>query len=534
MSTKTLTHPQIGDIAGVHHDGVTQFRGVKYATLKDRFSPAELIQYDGTGLDAAKFGPQVISPPNGLDMEFSFIQHALPKPEFPGASDVDGLNLVVTVPSSGGAQTKHERLPVLVFIHGGGYIIGGNYWPQYDFSRLVRLAAELGKPIIGVNINYRLGAAGFLTSPELRAAGYKPNNGLTDQRTALRWVRKYIGGFGGDADNVTVMGESAGAVSAGYLLLSEEALAKRIICLGGCPPLLGQLPLPVADAVAETAKKHLGVEAISAESLVSTLNELPAENLWSKIPPNVPFLPVVDGDIIPEILEVNTWARSPTLPGNKFIETILIGDSKLDSSIMGHMLAARKSGLGAAFRAVATKVLGENPNALNSVLEHYNLTEAAELTLTEDQIFRNVLQYISDVAYFAPAVELANGFKNTSYMYAFNEPNPWDGMFKGEASHILDVAFIFQNYNEHLGETQRASAVTFGQDVIKFTSGEAPWKSFSPGQHGSAVYDGGIRTYAEPSENSATERDGFVLELAKSSDGITTQKLLQVFSSLMM
>ncbi|KAI4596293.1 hypothetical protein KJ359_005422 [Pestalotiopsis sp. 9143b] len=411
-------------------------------------------------------------------MEFSFIQHTLPKPEFPGASDVDGLNLVVTVPSSEGAQTKHEPLPVLVFIHGGGYAIGGNSWPQYDFSRLVRLAAELGKPIIGVNINYRLGAAGFLTSPEMRAAGYRPNNGLTDQRTALRWVRKYIGGFGGDADNVTVMGESAGGVS--------------------------------------------------------TLNELPAEDLWSKIPPNVPFLPVVDGDIIPEILEVNTWARSLTLPGNKFIEAVLVGDSKLDSSIMGHMLAARKSGFGSAFRAVATKVLGEHPNALNSILKHYNLTEAAEQTLTEDQIFHNVLQYISDVAFFVPAVELATGFKNTSYVYAFNEPNPWDGTFKGEASHILDVAFIFQNYNEHLDETQRASAVTFGQDVIKFTNGEAPWKSFQPGQHGSAVYEGGVRTYAEPSESSATKRDSFVFDLANSSDGVTTQKLLQVFSSLMM
>lgn len=56
MSTKTFPHPEIGDVAGVHHDGVTQFRGVKYATLKDRFASAELIQYDGTGLDATKYG----------------------------------------------------------------------------------------------------------------------------------------------------------------------------------------------------------------------------------------------------------------------------------------------------------------------------------------------------------------------------------------------------------------------------------------------------------------------------------------------
>lgn len=65
MSAKTITHPQIGGVAGVHHDGVTQFRGVKYATLKDRFSPAELMQYDGTGLDATKYGCVQTDKPRG-------------------------------------------------------------------------------------------------------------------------------------------------------------------------------------------------------------------------------------------------------------------------------------------------------------------------------------------------------------------------------------------------------------------------------------------------------------------------------------
>lgn len=204
------------------------------------------------------------------------------------------------------------------------------------------------------------------------------------------------------------------------------------------------------------------------------------------------------------------------------------------SSIMGHMLAARKSGLGAAFRAVATKTLGQHPKALSSVLEHYSLTEEAEKTLTEDQTFRNVLQYISDVAFLAPAILMAAGFPNTSYVYAFNEPNPWEGAFKGEASHILDVAFIFQNYNEHFDESQRASALTFGQDIIKFVNGEAPWKPFSPGNHGSAVYEGGSRAYAEPPEMAATKRDSFIFDLIKSSDGVTADDLMQVFNSLMM
>jgi len=118
--------------------------------------------------------------------------------------------LNITVPSEPSSITGEELYPVLVFIHGGGYSIGGNWWPQYDGTRLVHLSKEMKKPITFVNINYRLGLPGFLTSPELRAAGYKSNNGIRDQRVALAWIKDNIKGFGGDPNNITVAGESAG------------------------------------------------------------------------------------------------------------------------------------------------------------------------------------------------------------------------------------------------------------------------------------------------------------------------------------
>jgi carboxylesterase type B len=207
----SFLHPAIGRVIGKGGDKCTQFLGVKYATLKDRFADAELVRYDGSGIDATRFGPQVISPPGGVDMEFGFIQQSLPKPDFPGMSELNGLNLNITTPGRVDTVNSTKRLPVLVFIHGGGFSIGANWWPQYDFARLVRLSTDLGTPIIGVGINYRLGALGFLTSPELRAAGYKPNNAFRDQRMALQWIKENIQGFGGDPDNINVSGESAGA-----------------------------------------------------------------------------------------------------------------------------------------------------------------------------------------------------------------------------------------------------------------------------------------------------------------------------------
>lgn len=94
--------------------------------------------------------PSVISPPIGCQIEFSFIQHSLPTEEFQ-SSETEGLNLNVTVPKDAQAG---DKLPVFVFLHGGGYFIGGNTWPQYDLAKFVNLSTVQGKPIIAVNIKY--------------------------------------------------------------------------------------------------------------------------------------------------------------------------------------------------------------------------------------------------------------------------------------------------------------------------------------------------------------------------------------------
>ena len=93
--------------------------------------------------------PQAISGPQDVDEELRIIQKALPKPEFPGLSGTDCLTMNISVPE----DVSHScPLPVLVFIHGGGFTVGSNWWPQYDMSRIVRLSKSIDKPVIGVNI----------------------------------------------------------------------------------------------------------------------------------------------------------------------------------------------------------------------------------------------------------------------------------------------------------------------------------------------------------------------------------------------
>ncbi|CAK7228948.1 hypothetical protein SEUCBS140593_007082 [Sporothrix eucalyptigena] len=194
-----LQHPSLGTFHGRSEAGVVQFLGIQYATLEDRLAEPQLKTEYGGQIDATKVGPQTVSSPTGCKDEFRLIQQALPleKDTF-ATSDCDGLHVNIAVPVGA------TDLPVLVFLHGGGFRTGSNSWPQYDLART-------HDNMLITGISYRVGVPGFLTSQELRDAGYKANNGLRDQRTALLWVKQFIDGFGGNPDRVTLAGQSAGA-----------------------------------------------------------------------------------------------------------------------------------------------------------------------------------------------------------------------------------------------------------------------------------------------------------------------------------
>ncbi len=331
---ETLKHSSLGEMKGVAKGEVIQYLGVKYATLKDKFAVAELWNGNDGLVDATHLGPSVISPPSGCDMEYTFVQHTLSKPSLP-QSDIDGLNLNITVPKE---HVGQSRLPVIVFIHGGGFAVGSNAWPQYDLANVVRLATEKDMPIVGININYRLGAFGFLTSEEMTNAGYKGNNGLHDQRTALQWIKAHIHGFGGDPENVTLIGESAGGASTTVQLSSTEPLFKRLMSMGGTSLLMRSLPPAAHEVIYDTVIDILGLKDLPSEDRIAALVKMPSEELFLKIPPQVPLLPLIDGNIIPSPSSFQRIAdRSETgvseLPGKAWCKDLLIGDCQSDVSI---------------------------------------------------------------------------------------------------------------------------------------------------------------------------------------------------------
>ena len=212
-------------------NGASLFHGIVYARYA-RFGMPEMVEYGEEEIvDAREYGcvcPQNLShlleqlgPDSGLEMREGELCLSVTVPEEVTADVVSGgeVKEICGPEEESGASgeeslgEEHRRLPVMVWIHGGFYLTGGSEDHRYDVSSLA-----LAGDVIVVKISYRLGAEGYIRHPE-RGVG---NLGLEDQKTALRWIRRHIASFGGDPDNVTVFGQSAGAHSIASLIASAD------------------------------------------------------------------------------------------------------------------------------------------------------------------------------------------------------------------------------------------------------------------------------------------------------------------------
>ncbi|KAK1953688.1 carotenoid ester lipase [Colletotrichum sublineola] len=178
----------------------------------------------------------------------------------------DCLLINVQTPAN---ASKGDKLPVVIWIHGGGFEVGSPFTDtsetdvirgavlNYNVGGLVRTSVDLGQPVIGVSANYRLNAFGFSASREMEEAGLL-NLGLEDQRVAMQWVQKHIADFGGDPDQVVIMGESAGSWSVVAHLLWDEGegatdLFRGAMALSGGPVMVdsAERSQPVFDHMVE-------------------------------------------------------------------------------------------------------------------------------------------------------------------------------------------------------------------------------------------------------------------------------------------
>ncbi|KAL6406500.1 hypothetical protein AUP68_09295 [Ilyonectria robusta] len=148
MVMSQINHPQLGRLTGTSQDGISYFRGIKYASLDHAFAaPNVYSERAADGPDATQHGPSAPPSTAGCGMELGLLRKSLPHGSFT-TSPTECLNLNIAVPEN----VKGPPLPVFVFIHGGGFAIGSNAWPQHDLTRLVKLSEDIGKPVVGVQI----------------------------------------------------------------------------------------------------------------------------------------------------------------------------------------------------------------------------------------------------------------------------------------------------------------------------------------------------------------------------------------------
>jgi para-nitrobenzyl esterase len=280
-----VVETRYGRIRGSAEDGLSVFRGVPFAAApvgELRFRPpAEPEPWTGVR-EATAFSPMSPQPPpTGLE--------AIPGDPTEQSEDCLYLNVWTPAPDGGGR-------PVMVFIHGGGFGSGSSSVSVYHGAALAR------HDVVVVTVNYRLGVLGWLAHPMLARAGAVGegfgNWGLQDQIAALRFVREHAAAFGGDPENVTVFGESAGAMSVAALLgcAAARPLFNRAILQSGAAAALG---VAEGSRVAQALASELGLSSVTRDGLVSQPVEalLAAQQaVASRQDANgLTFQPVVDG-----------------------------------------------------------------------------------------------------------------------------------------------------------------------------------------------------------------------------------------------
>ena len=439
---------KLGKLEGEQQSGMYVFRGVPYARApigELRFRAPEPVQ-PWTGVRAAQApGPTA---PQALGMMRDLV-----------AQDEDCLQLNLWTPRLDG------RRPVLVFIHGGGFTTGASTHPMYDGGALARRG-----DVVVVSFNYRLGAFGFADLGALDERFADSNVGLRDQLAALRWVQEHVADFGGDPTQVTLFGQSAGAMSVVSLLTSPhgQGLFARAIAQSGAGhhALSRAQAAGVAECLLEALKvpphelarlRALPAEAIAAAQAACATTRtqigLPDKPLQN---PGMGLLPVIDGDVVPE-LPVLAAARGvgggvPLLIGSTRDEQrfwlFLADPDKRDLDpdgllrVLDKRLPGRARVVADAYRGLPLREGERLPWHLFSAIETDRVFALPAQRLCEARVAVSLAAAPSPAQKATPAAG--------TYLYHFD----WSGpLFGGElgACHTMDVPFVLGGVDDGFG-----------------------------------------------------------------------------------
>ncbi len=459
-SMSVVVETKYGKVRGICAKSGYVWKGIPYAAPPvgdNRFkAPQELAPWQGV-YDATKFR--------------SVCPQFLPLEKEPQSEDCLYLN--VFSPSTVG------RKPVVFFIHGGAFILGSGSQSLYDCQNIA------SKGVVAVTMNYRLGAFGMFNF-SFADKSFASNIALRDQLKALQWVYENIAGFGGDPDNITIFGQSAGAISVTCLLNvpSAQPYIKKAIMSSSFPDIINSRQRSLE--IAQDFLKFVGIEEkVAKEGLLSiTADELNrhtkafAKNCRRKNGLDL-LMPYVDGEFLPE------KPLESVKNGNAHYVPLLVGVTKNEIDILFRLKT---------FSGMATEemeyLLEDEKKVKEELLSAYDLPQKKAYPL----IGRDWLIRIPSEWYAR-----SHCMRAPVWMYRFDYENLFLKLTGMHSVHALDLLFIFNNFNNIIGRMLfsltpiRTKAMQLTErmqhDIVEFLkSGTAPWQQFDD-NYTTKVYD---------------------------------------------
>ncbi|QFS93450.1 Para-nitrobenzyl esterase [Mycobacterium sp. THAF192] len=438
-----LAHTAQGTLRGEINDDVVVFRGVPYAappTGERRWRPAQLVERWAGIRDATVFGP---IPPQAISPE-RLAKRGLTMSE-------DCLTLNIWTPAVDDACR-----PVLVFLHGGGQTQGHGSAALLDGSRLARRG-----DVVVVTVNFRLGALGCLYAPDWHGSG-STNLALRDQKCALSWVRENIGAFGGDPDAVTAAGQSSGAIAVATLMASGCDLFDRAILQSG-----GLERVRSTAAASLVAEQFIGTVGRAGEPSVEQILAAQGGIDPGFVPPQGPFHPCIDGDVIAEhplvVARTRAIPAMPVLAGTTRDEWRIF-DATLDQDVVTERYVRQ--------RAQALAGQGHDVDAVLAAYraDHNSLRDLASALVTDYHFTAPTEQFVRAHAERGNAV----------FRYELQWPSPRPGL---GACHDSCLPLVFGNLAAApalagAGDAARRMSEAIQQRWLEFIRGGEPWERY--------------------------------------------------------
>jgi len=478
-----------GEVEGVVADNIASFKGIPFAA-----PPVGELRWKA---------PQPVKPWSGVKKADAFALGCIQDKSLatflnaPTQFSEDCLYLNVWTP----AKDATEKLPVMVWIYGGGFASGATNTPLYDGTRLAQ------KGVVLVSVAYRVGPLGFLAHPELsRESGRGSGNyGLLDMIAGLKWVKENIARFGGDPSRVTIFGESAGGIAVSMLTASPAArgLFHRAISESGgsfAPPRSGNeagqtVPtLASAEANGKAFLESLGAKDIKAARAVS------AEQLIKDLGPMGGigrFWPNADGVVIVgdqyELYQAGRFNDTPVLIGTNSDEGGLFVRSAITPAAFEQQI---RSGYG--------------PQA-DAILKAYPHADDKEALKSTKDVFRETAFAWHTWAW---ALLQSQKGKGKAYVYYFDHrtPSTPDG-----ANHGSEIAFVFRNSrggatpaNEvALSDLMSSYWVNFAKTGDPNGAGLPAWPGFTEKDQRAMIFDSDPGARALPNMEKIKAFDGY-------------------------